>query len=182
MAPRPTTPRLSSYVRIKLIAALSHLSGSLKYTLPRSTTRGAGRVNVVLSRTKNPSKSPLTKGDFHFPLLEKGGRGIFGRAGLVEISSLGLKLTLTLPGCEATKKRKTAPNTQTIVKWSEEDQCVGSAPGLILGGCHGEDEKEVFVKLCQVVEEAIELYTKNGKPLPPPTSGRDFATKMQNVA
>jgi predicted RNase H-like HicB family nuclease len=70
-----------------------------------------------------------------------------------------------------------------IVEWSEEDQCyVGSAPGLILGGCHGDDEKKVFDELCQIVEEAIELYTKDGKPLPPPTSGRDFATKMQNVA
>jgi predicted RNase H-like HicB family nuclease len=70
-----------------------------------------------------------------------------------------------------------------IVEWSEEDQCyVGSAPGLILGGCHGDDEKEVFVELCQIVKEAIELYRRDGKPLPPPTSGRDFATKMQNVA
>jgi predicted RNase H-like HicB family nuclease len=70
-----------------------------------------------------------------------------------------------------------------IVEWSEEDQCyVGSAPGLILAGCHGDDEKKVFDELCQIVEEPIELYTKDGKPLPPPTSGRDFATKMQNVA
>jgi predicted RNase H-like HicB family nuclease len=70
-----------------------------------------------------------------------------------------------------------------IVEWSEADQCyVGSAPGLIYGGCHGSDEKEVFDELCQVVEEAIELYRMDGKPLPPPTSGRDFATKMQTVA
>jgi len=70
-----------------------------------------------------------------------------------------------------------------IVEWSEEDQCyVGSAPGLIYGGCHGSDEKEVFDELCQIVEDAIELYRKDAKPLPPPTSGRDFATKMQSVA
>jgi predicted RNase H-like HicB family nuclease len=70
-----------------------------------------------------------------------------------------------------------------IVEWSEEDHCyVGSAPGLILGGSHGSDEKKVFDELCQIVEEAIELYRNDGKPLPPPTSGRDFATKMQNVA
>ena len=70
-----------------------------------------------------------------------------------------------------------------IIEWSDEDQCyVGSAPGLIYGGCHGSDEKEVFDELCQIVEEAIELYRKDGKPLPPPTSGRDFATKMQSVA
>lgn len=70
-----------------------------------------------------------------------------------------------------------------IVEWSDEDQCyVGSAPGLIFGGCHGDDEQAVFNELCQIVEEAIEIYRKEGKPLPPPTSGRDFATKMQHVA
>ncbi|HLN86412.1 MAG TPA: hypothetical protein VK200_08105 [Candidatus Limnocylindrales bacterium] len=70
-----------------------------------------------------------------------------------------------------------------IVEWSEEDQCyVGSSPGLIYGGCHGADEKEVFNHLCSVVEEAIELYRKDGKPLPPATSGRDFANKMQRLA
>ena len=70
-----------------------------------------------------------------------------------------------------------------IVEWSEEDQCfVGSSPGLIYGGCHGQDEREVFNQLCQVVEEAIEIYKEDGKPLPAPTAGRDFANKMQNVA
>jgi len=70
-----------------------------------------------------------------------------------------------------------------IVEWSDEDQCyVGSAPGLMYGGCHGSDEKKVFDELCELVEEIVELYGKDGKPLPPATSGRDFATKMQNVA
>ena len=70
-----------------------------------------------------------------------------------------------------------------IVEWSEEDQCyVGSAPGLIFGGCHGENEKEVFDQLCQIVEEAIALYREEGKPLPPPTAGRDYANKLQSVA
>ena len=70
-----------------------------------------------------------------------------------------------------------------IVEWSEEDQCyVGSSPGLICGGCHGDNEREVFEDLCRVVEEAIALYKADGKPLPPPTSGRDFANKMQHVA
>ena len=70
-----------------------------------------------------------------------------------------------------------------IVEWSEEDQCyVGSAPGLILGGCHGDDEKQVFDELCLIVEEAIEMYRKDGKLLPAATSGRDFANRMQSVA
>ncbi len=70
-----------------------------------------------------------------------------------------------------------------IVEWSEEDQCyVGSAPGLIYGGCHGTDEKTVFKQLCSIVEEAIELYKADGKALPPSTSGRDYANRMQQVA
>ncbi len=70
-----------------------------------------------------------------------------------------------------------------IVEWSEEDQCfVGSAPGLVYGGCHGSDEKEVFAELCQIVAEAIELYHQDGKPLPPPTAGRDLANTLQQIA
>ena len=70
-----------------------------------------------------------------------------------------------------------------IVEWSEDDQCyVGSSPGLIYGGCHGDDEKQVFDELCQIVEEALALYRQQGKPLPPATSGRDFANKMQHIA
>ena len=70
-----------------------------------------------------------------------------------------------------------------IVEWSEEDGCfVGSAPGLIFGGCHGDDEKAVFEQLCQIVEEAVALYQEEGKQLPPQTSGRDFANRMQHVA
>jgi predicted RNase H-like HicB family nuclease len=70
-----------------------------------------------------------------------------------------------------------------IVEWSDEDQCyVGSSPGLVYAGCHGPDERAVFDELCLVVEEAIALYVKDGKPLPPPTSGRDFANRMQDAA
>ena len=70
-----------------------------------------------------------------------------------------------------------------IVEWSEADQCyVGSSPGLVYGGCHGVNERAVFDELCRIVEEAIALYKADGKPLPPPTSGRDFANKMQHVA
>jgi len=70
-----------------------------------------------------------------------------------------------------------------IVEWSDEDQCyVGSAPGLVFGGCHGDDERRVFEELCRVVEEVIELYRQDGNPLPPATSGRDFANRMQDIA
>ncbi len=77
---------------------------------------------------------------------------------------------------------KDSANYAKIVEWSKEDQCyVGSAPGLIYGGCHGSDEAQVFEELRRIVEEVIELYHRDGKPLPPSTSGRDFANKMQSV-
>lgn len=78
---------------------------------------------------------------------------------------------------------RTSAKYAKIVEWSDEDQrYVGSAPGLVYGGCHGNDEKLVFEELCQIVEEAIALHLKSGKALPPSTSGRDFANKMQSVA
>ena len=70
-----------------------------------------------------------------------------------------------------------------IVEWSEEDQCfVGSSPGLLLGGCHGNDERQVFDQLCQIVEEAIAIYHDEGRALPPATSGRDLANRLDEVA
>lgn len=70
-----------------------------------------------------------------------------------------------------------------IVEWSHEDQCyIGNAPGLVLGGCHGDDEKEVFNELCEIVEEAIAIYRKDGRPLPPPTSGPDFARPTEKLS
>ena len=70
-----------------------------------------------------------------------------------------------------------------VVEWSDDDQCfIGSCPGLFYGGCHGDNEKEVFDELCCVVEETIALYHSDGKPLPPPTSGRDLVNRLQITA
>ncbi len=69
-----------------------------------------------------------------------------------------------------------------IVEWSDEDQCfVGICPGLFYGGCHGKDEQTVFAELCDIVDDVIESYQQENKPLPPATSGRDYANKMLNV-
>ena len=66
-----------------------------------------------------------------------------------------------------------------IVEWSDDDGCyVGSAPGLIFGGCHGDDEQQVFAELCEIVNEAIDLYHQDGRPLPPPTAGTDLANRI----
>jgi len=86
-------------------------------------------------------------------------------------------------GSSGVQKVKKSALYAKIVEWSEEDQCfVGSAPGLLYGGCHGSDEKEVFAELCRIVDEAIELYQLDGKPLPPSITGRDLANSLQKIA
>lgn len=66
-----------------------------------------------------------------------------------------------------------------IVEWSEEDQCyVGTCPGLMLGGIHGDDEAEVYKELCQAVEEWIEIYQEDRESLPAPTAGKEYSGKF----
>ncbi len=66
---------------------------------------------------------------------------------------------------------KTNNHYPKIVEWSEEDQCyIGSCPGLIYGGCHGDDEVKVFKQLCKIVDEWIEIYQKDNQELPKPVS------------
>ena len=45
-----------------------------------------------------------------------------------------------------------------VVEWSEEDQCfIGYCPGIVGPCCHGDDEKEVYRELRQIVEEWQEM-------------------------
>ena len=69
-----------------------------------------------------------------------------------------------------------------LVEWSPEDNSfIGSCPELFYGGCHGPDAKAVFAQLCDIVEETIQLYEQDGKPLPAPMSGREFVNAMQSI-
>lgn len=66
-----------------------------------------------------------------------------------------------------------------VVEWSDEDQCyVGTCPSLMLGGVHGDNEAEVYRDLCEVVEEWLEIYEKDGDPIPPATAGKDYSGKF----
>jgi predicted RNase H-like HicB family nuclease len=70
-----------------------------------------------------------------------------------------------------------------LIEWSDEDQCfIGSCPELFYGGCHGNDPRAVFDELCQIVDETVDLYRRNGKPFPQPLSGKEFVNAMQKVA
>jgi len=65
-----------------------------------------------------------------------------------------------------------------LVAWSEVDQCyVGSVPGWIDACCHGSDEAEVYRELCRIVDEWIEIYLKDRRPLPPLTN-RNYSGKF----
>ncbi len=66
-----------------------------------------------------------------------------------------------------------------IVEWSEDDHCfVGQCPGIIGPCCHGDDEAQVYLELCQIVDEWIEILKSEGKSLPCPTSGRNLVAKI----
>jgi len=66
-----------------------------------------------------------------------------------------------------------------IVEWSDEDESfVGQCPGIIGPCCHGSDEAKVYAELCEIVDEWIELMKQYGKPLPPPTAGRNVVDKI----
>lgn len=74
---------------------------------------------------------------------------------------------------------KPGDNYLKIVQWSEEDNCyVGTCPGLIRGGVHGDDEAAVYRELCGAVEEAIELYQADKKPLPPATANKTYSGRF----
>ena len=66
-----------------------------------------------------------------------------------------------------------------IVEWSEDDGCyVGTCPGLIYGGVHGDEETRVYQELCQAVNEALELYEADKKPLPPATANKEYSGRF----
>ena len=70
-----------------------------------------------------------------------------------------------------------------IIEWSDVDQCfIGSCPELFYGGCHGNDERQVFNELCEIIDEMVELYKEDGKPFPPPITGKDLVNELQKVA
>ncbi len=66
-----------------------------------------------------------------------------------------------------------------FVEWSDEDQCyVGTCPGLMLGGIHGNDETRVYEELCQAVDEWVRVYQEDGEPLPAATAGKDYSGRF----
>ena len=66
-----------------------------------------------------------------------------------------------------------------IVEWSKEDGCyVGTCPGLMLGGVHGQNETKVYAELSKIVEEWIAIGKEEGDPLPPATANKEYSGKF----
>ena len=66
-----------------------------------------------------------------------------------------------------------------VVQWSEEDGCyVGTCPGVLRGGVHGDDETAVYKELCEVVAETIELYKSDARPFTKPTASRTYSGRF----
>ncbi|VFN07342.1 MAG: hypothetical protein BECKG1743E_GA0114224_111882 [Candidatus Kentron sp. G] len=53
------------------------------------------------------------------------------------------------------------------VEWSEEDQVyIAKCPDLITG-IHGDDPVSLYGELCELVQDVINHFRREGRPLPP---------------
>lgn len=49
------------------------------------------------------------------------------------------------------------------VEWSEEDQTyIGKCPDLITG-IHSDNPTQLYTELCEVIEDVIQYFVKNGR-------------------
>jgi predicted HicB family RNase H-like nuclease len=66
-----------------------------------------------------------------------------------------------------------------VVEWSEEDQCyIGTSPGLMFGGVHGDSEEKVYRELREVINEWVSIHEKDGMELPPETINKVYSGKF----
>jgi len=66
-----------------------------------------------------------------------------------------------------------------IVEWSDEDGCfVGRCPELMLGGVHGDDERDVFSQLCDAINEWVAIAEQDGEPLPAGLANKKYSGKF----
>lgn len=62
---------------------------------------------------------------------------------------------------------KNADAYLTWVEWSEEDELyVGRCPDLFFGGCHGGDPVAIYKELCEMADDMVKDYQREGKSLP----------------
>jgi hypothetical protein len=55
------------------------------------------------------------------------------------------------------------------VEWSDEDGVyIGRCPDLITG-IHGDDPVRLYAELCEVVDDVVQHFEREGRTLPPPS-------------
>ena len=70
-------------------------------------------------------------------------------------------------------------NYLKTIEWSDDDSCyIGTSSGLFIGGIHGDNQQQLFQELCEVIEETIQLFEAEGKPLPAATTNRTYSGKI----
>ena len=75
--------------------------------------------------------------------------------------------------------REHARSYLKVVEWSTADGAfVGSAPPIIGQCCHGEIEAQVLRQLTRIVEEWVESFLREGRPLPESTAGKSYSGKF----
>jgi len=75
--------------------------------------------------------------------------------------------------------KKASDRYLKIVEWSDDDQCyIGRCPALFGGGCHGDNETDVYVELCTVVDDVIADMETGGEQLPAATAGKSYSGKF----
>lgn len=66
-----------------------------------------------------------------------------------------------------------------VVEWSDDDGVyIGSAPPIIGQCCHADTEAEVLEQLRIIVEEWVEVFLQDGRPLPAPSAGKKYSGKF----
>ncbi len=66
-----------------------------------------------------------------------------------------------------------------VVEWSDDDGVyIGSAPPIIGQCCHADTEAEVLEQLRVIVEEWVEVFLRDGRPLPAPSTGKKYSGKF----
>jgi len=66
-----------------------------------------------------------------------------------------------------------------VIEWSDDDDnCfVGTSPGLLLGGVHGNNPMDVAKHLEIAIQDAVELVGQSNQ-IPKPISTKDFSGKF----
>ena len=75
--------------------------------------------------------------------------------------------------------KKNYPHYPRVVEWSQEDGCyVGTSPGLLLGGVHGDSPLKVASLLETAIQDALDILKQQQREIPKAISTKEFSGKF----